>query len=674
MNFRKEVISLAKHLGAETEYLDASGKTVEPSLETLLIFIKTMGFEIHSEKDLEEAKNILKADCSRKTPVLLTENRKIRVPFSDQKEAVLTDEDGKVVFTTCKNKFLQLPEDLPPGYYFLEVSSPGNHQLRKVMIIHSPRKAYLPQKKHWGLYLGLYSLQSINNQGIGDLADLAKLQEIVIQSGASYLGLLPLHLMDKEDLLQTSPYLPLDRFAFDPIYIPLNQYTESLDNQEFSRFRKTSLVDYQQIWKAKERILRKNFERMICSEAFRENIESFLKRQGKRFALSILYQSLAAQKGNNWHNWPVEIRKPSPRLLESSCKVNDKEYLFQAFLQLLLHRYLKELTSKNKILALDLPLGFAPHGAENWIEQEIVVPEFSVGAPPDAFSPQGQDWGFHPLHPYKIRNNHYQHFISLLRFNMQYAGFLRFDHILSLKRLFWIPQGAKAHEGLYVKYPTQELLSILTLESKNANTAIIGEDLGTVPSGFRKLLQQHNVLSTRVFYFEVDRQGFPIPPEQYPPKSIFLFNTHDMPPLRGFLKSQDLKLRRKLKILEEETFVKSLLERKKFIVKMLQLLENKKLLPEDVSEEDFEEIFQALVAFGRNVPSLVKALSLEDLLGKTFQPNLPGTTIKQYPNWRKKHRINWETLRRKIDKIANYWNEPKRRCSQSSPHKKSGHN
>lgn len=659
MNFRKEVTSLAKYLGAETEYLDTSGKTVKVPLETLLIFIKTMGFEIRSEKDLEEAKNALKADHSRKLPVLLTKNRKIRVPFSEQKEAVLTDEYGKAVFTTHKNGFLQLPEDLPPGYYFLKVFSPRNHQPEKVMIIHSPGKAYLPQKNHWGLYLGLYSLQSTNNQGIGDLADLAKLQEIVVQSGASYLGLLPLHLMDKEDPLRTSPYLPLDRFAFDPIYIPLNQHPESFNDQEFNQFRKASLVDYKQIWKTKERILRKNFERTIGSEAFRENIENFLKKRGKRFALSILYQSLAAQKGNNWHNWPAEIRKPSSRLLERFRKTNDKEYLFQAFLQLLFHKYLEELTSQNKILALDLPLGFAPHGAENWIEQEIVVPEFSVGAPPDAFSPQGQNWGFHPLHPHKIRNNHYQHFISLLRFNLQYARFLRFDHILSLKRLFWIPQGAKAHEGLYVKYPTKELLSILTLESKNANTVIIGEDLGTVPPGFRKLLQQHNVLSTRVFYFEVDHQGLPIPPEQYPQKSIFLFNTHDMPPLRGFLKSRDLKLRRKLKIFEEETFVKNFLERKKFIVGMLQLLKTKKLLPEDASEEDFKEIFQALIAFGKDVPSLVKALSLEDLLEKTFQPNLPGTTIEQYPNWRKKHRIKWETLQRKIDQIANYWNETK---------------
>ncbi|BER92750.1 4-alpha-glucanotransferase [Thermatribacter velox] len=658
MNFREKVIALAKRLGVETDYLDSFGKRVEPPLETFLLFTKAMGFEIGSEKDIEEVENVLNQTSTREASVLLVKEGKVELPCQDSEEIILTSDDEKVIPLTCRNKFLEFPPDLPFGYYFLNLFCKNSPRSKKILVIHSPMKAFLPRQKHWGLHLGLYSVQSPNNQGIGDLADLARLQEAVIKFGASYLGLLPLHLMDKENPLQTSPYFPLDRFAFDPVYLPLSQPQETYPNQDFEVFRNAPLVDYQKIWKAKEKVFRANFKKLFSSPLFKEDMEKFIKLRGERFALSILYQSIAAKKGNNWRNWPREMQKPTLKLLEHFRATNEEEYMFHVFLQWLWNQHLEKLTLQNKVLAFDLPLGFAPQGAEEWVEQESMVSEFSVGAPPDPFSPQGQNWGFHPFNPHKMRENHYQHFISLLKFNMQYAKFLRFDHILSLKRLFWIPKGAEASEGLYVKYPTQELLSILTLESKRASTVIIGEDLGTIPPGFRELLQQHDILSTRVFYFETDDQGFPLAPRQYPVKSIFLLNTHDMPPLRGFIKGCDLKLRRKLKILGEEAFARSFLERKNFIAKMLKMLKNEGFLLESTSEKDFKEIFQALVVFAMHTPSVVKALSLEDLLEKVFQPNLPGTTIKQYPNWRKKHQIQWEKLQKKIAQIAFYWNEP----------------
>ena len=133
----------------------------------------------------------------------------------------------------------------------------------------------------------------------------------------------------------------------------------------------------------------------------------------------------------------------------------------------------------------DLAVGADPNGAEAWADQELVAPGASIGAPPDQLSRGGQNWGLAPVNPLALRRQSFMPFVASLRANMRHAGILRIDHVMSLNRLYWIPSGMAATEGAYVNYPFDDLLRLVALESRRQTCAVVGEDLGTVPEGFR---------------------------------------------------------------------------------------------------------------------------------------------------------------------------------------------
>ena len=164
----------------------------------------------------------------------------------------------------------------------------------------------------------------------------------------------------------------------------------------------------------------------------------------------------------------------------------------------------------------DLAVGADPNGAEAWADQELVAPGASIGAPPDALSRGGQNWGLAPVNPLVLRRQGFAPFIASLRANMRHAGVLRIDHVMSLNRLYWIPSGMEAKAGAYVNYPFEELVRLVALESWRQACAVVGEDLGTVPEGFRDTMRSANILSYRIFVFERKRDGTFVPPDRVP--------------------------------------------------------------------------------------------------------------------------------------------------------------
>ena len=274
----------------------------------------------------------------------------------------------------------------------------------------------------------------------------------------------------------------------------------------------------------------------------------------------------------------------------------------------------------------------------------------AIGAPPDAFNPQGQNWGLPPLIPERLRASGYQLFIDTLRANLPPGGMLRMDHVMGLFRLLWIPQGAEAARGAYVTYPARELLAILALESVRRRALIIGEDLGTVPPRIRRELGKSGVFSYRVFYFERDGNCHFLPPEAYPARAMATVTTHDLPTLTGFWQGHDLALKRTLNLYPEARLAEAdaaarELDRR-FLLEDLQhrgLLGDGAACEPEAGDSCPLELREAVLEYLAQSEAALMEVRLEEVFGVPEQQNLPGTR-QEHPNWRVKLPLTLEQM------------------------------
>jgi 4-alpha-glucanotransferase len=298
----------------------------------------------------------------------------------------------------------------------------------------------------------------------------------------------------------------------------------------------------------------------------------------------------------------------------------------------------------------DLALGVDPSGADLWAYRNFLVPGLTVGAPPDDFALEGQDWGFHPPNGEQYRNDCYRLFVHEIRKNCRPGGALRIDHIMKFFRLFWIPQGRSAADGTYVEYRSQDLLPILALESQRCKTLVIGEDLGTVPPQVREILRGFSILSYRLFYFERDGSGAFKEPQSYPDHALATVSTHDLPTLAGFWMEQDVHLRNHLGMFPNEADFQSALRQRKtdkeHIVQRLVasgFISEKKVATPAIYGEFTDDIHEAIVGFILSTPAKLAVLSQEDLFKDIRQQNVPGT-VSEHHNWSTKMKYSLEEL------------------------------
>jgi (1->4)-alpha-D-glucan 1-alpha-D-glucosylmutase len=293
----------------------------------------------------------------------------------------------------------------------------------------------------------------------------------------------------------------------------------------------------------------------------------------------------------------------------------------------------------------DLAVGVAIDSSDTWANSPLFANNVQVGAPPDDFSANGQDWGLPPLNPRALRETGYSLFTEILRRNMRAAGALRIDHVMGLMRIFCIPAGEHPSAGTYVDYPIDDLLGIVALESQRQTCIVIGEDLGTVPDGLRERLQAAGVLSYRLLYFEKHYEGDLSfrRPEEYPVHALVGANTHDLPTLRSFWSGSDITLRESLGLFPGESMCEQQLqERARDRERLLDALCNLSLLsPPDVAQYREtgvidDALVKAIHLYLAHTRSMLLIANLEDLLGQMEQVNLPGTDRDVYPNWRRK--------------------------------------
>ncbi|WP_126445295.1 4-alpha-glucanotransferase [Sulfuricystis multivorans] len=524
----------------------------------------------------------------------------------------------------------------------------------------------------WGLSVQLYSLRSGRNWGIGDFTDLAALVELVAAAGGDFIGLNPLHALFPDDPTRISPYSPSHRAFLNVLYIDVEAVPEfaaceavqsRIASAEFqaqlTALRAQPLVDYPGVARLKLEILRALFDFWrahagaclagfaVWREAQGEALEHFAR-------FETLQAHFRAQDPDcwGWPAWPEEYRDPASPAVAAFAENHAVEIDWHAWLQWLADSQLAAVAARARERGMaiglyrDLAVGAHPGGAEVWQWQDVFAignGGAHTGAPPDDLNLLGQDWGLPPLIPHRLREASYAPFIEVLHANMRHAGALRIDHVMGLSRLFWVPADTPATEGAYVHYPFATLLGLVARASLDHACLVIGEDLGTVPEGFRERLFAAGVLSYHPLIFERYPDGNFRLPVDMPRQALVSASTHDLPTLAGFWQGVDLEIRTRLMLFPSSAVRERLItERGWDRGRLLWALERENLLPTGVSKDPAAlpdltpEVIAAIHAYLARSPAMLLSIQPEDVFACRDQINVPGTLEDQHPNWQRK--------------------------------------
>jgi len=548
-----------------------------------------------------------------------------------------------------------------PGYHDISghwhaVPEPTLHRIVDALSKGRSEPAVLADPRHqqrafqgdgsrvWGLAVQLYAVRSSRNWGIGDFGDLRTIVKIAADSGASVVGLNPLHalLLDRPDM--ASPYAPNSRLFLNPLYIAVDLVDGfSQDDpalaDAIAAVRDSSLVDYRRVAQLKIAALGAAYDRFRSqrSEEQAADFERFRDERGdslKRFAC---FEVLRARfRGTSWRDWPQPWSNPDQGAIDELRRTESRECKFFEFLQWVADRQLARCRREAEQrglsigLYLDLAVGVDPAGADAWANQKAVLAGLSIGAPPDDFNPSGQNWGLAPFNPHSLPDNDFAAMRQLLAAAMRHAGAVRLDHVLGLMRLFLVPDGASAAQGAYIRFPFEQLLRVVAEESIKHRCIFIGEDLGTVPEGFREISARWGVWTYRVMMFERRQNGEFKPPSEYPAEALATFNTHDLPSFRGWMSGKDLITKRAIGVDPGETGD----------ARSRSQIELRRMLG-PVAGDNGPDHFAAAAGFLAATPSRIVTVAIDDLLDVVEQVNVPGT-IDQHPNWRRKLPVTLE--------------------------------
>ena len=563
---------------------------------------------------------------------------------------------------------LQLPEDLPWGYHRLTLNEGAATSL-----VVSPGRCWLPPaaeagQRLWGIAVQLYLLRSAGDWGIGDFGDLRALVELAVRERADVIGLNPLHAMFQDDPAHASPYSPASRLLLNPLNIDVAAVPGFAEGaagladagdfqQALAACRAQRDVDYAQVSRLKLPVLRKLFD--ACRHAQDQSpwrrFEAFLREHGDVLERNCLFLALREHFAaddpprRDWRDWPPAYQDPASEAVAGFAQARRQQVDFLAWLQWVAGEQLGAAAqvAANGGMAIglyrDLAVGADRAGAETWANAAAVAADAQVGAPPDIFNPAGQDWGLPPFQPRALREEGYRSFIELIRANMRHAGGLRIDHVMGLQHLYWVPAGSGPGEGAYVQYPMADMIGILALESHRQRCLVVGEDLGTVPEGFRERMADAGILSYRVLFFERDANGGFLPPADYPQLALAVVGSHDLPTLKGWWQGRDLEIKERLGLFPDANDSSSQRQARDHDRQaLLDALRAQGLLPGQ-GEPEFETLSRAAHAFLARTPSLLAMAQLDDLTAELDPVNVPATST-EHPNWRRRHSLTLEEL------------------------------
>ena len=495
---------------------------------------------------------------------------------------------------------------LPLGYHRLD-SDDGR---RTVRLIVSPRRCHpVGDDRGWGWAVQLYALRSNRSWGIGDLGDLHRFAAWAHDTGASTILLNPLHAALPGLPQPDSPYYPSSRCFRNPLYLDMTALGATAIAGDAAELNRRRMIDRDAVHELKLEALEAVWAQRNPTPGF----DRYQVEQGELLERFGTFCALAEVHGRPWNRWPENVRRPDGDGVAEFRRDFADRIRFHQWLQWLVDNQLESASSAAALMH-DVAVGVDPAGADAWMWQDVFALGARVGAPPDEFNTAGQDWGLPPFDPWQLRGARFEPFIRTVRAACRHAGAIRVDHVMGLFRLFWIPPGGSPADGVYVRYPSTELLDILALESVRAGAYVVGEDLGTVEDEVRLELARRNVLSYRLLYFE------PHPPRQYPAAAMAAVTTHDLPTVAGLWTGADLDAQRAAGVEPNEASTNDIVDR----------IAGWAGVPTDA---ETSEVVRGCYTLLAEAPSKVVVATLDDALEVCERPNMPGT-IDEYPNWR----------------------------------------
>ncbi|SFH82946.1 4-alpha-glucanotransferase [Modicisalibacter xianhensis] len=565
---------------------------------------------------------------------------------------------------------------LPP------IAEMGYHRLRiagtELTVAVAPQQCFgpadasgQPAPRLWGMAVQLYALRRPGDGGIGDTLALAHFARRAAEQGAATLAISPTHAMFSADPERYSPYSPSSRLLSNALYgAPERLLGEQavaratavcgLDD-DLRRLEADDDLDWPAAGRAKLTWLRRLYDDLLVRDddealALRRRLAEFREAGGSSLEDHCRFEALQAVRGAGyWRDWPAPLQDPASPEVARFAEEHAHEVGFHAFLQWQVTEGLADAQAVAREagmsigLIADLAVGTDDAGSQSWSRQGEMLEGVSVGAPPDAFNAQGQDWGLAAFSPHGLVRSGFRTFIDMLRASFRHAGGLRIDHILGLMRLWLVPHGAPPTQGGYVSYPLDDMLRLVALESWRHRGIVIGEDLGTVAPGFRDKLAERGILGMQVLWFEEDDNGGFLPATQWSNTAMATTSTHDLPTVAGWWAGRDIDWRSRLDMLGEDQDADS--ERqargkaRASLAGTLELLGHASPRPATLQASDLSAS-QVLDACARHIghtPSPLAILPVEDVLGLEEQANLPGT-LDEHPNWRRRWMSEADTL------------------------------
>jgi 4-alpha-glucanotransferase len=480
-----------------------------------------------------------------------------------------------------------LPAGLPSGYHWLHPADDGPATR---LIVHPERCR--PSPAAWGVAAQIYSMWRPDAWGIGDLRDVVALAQAVGERGGEAVLLSPLHAPAPTMPQEPSPYYPSSRRWLSPLLVPVDA-----PRPDFVPNAPGGTIDRDAVWRAKRTHLAGRFALERDDPAWR----AWSRAQGHELWSYASWNALADVHGPHWQEWPAELRHPSSTLV-ADLPLIDRGHAerceFHAWCQFVTHRELQDAAVSAGIgLIGDLAVGSSPDGADAWIHQDLLALDVRIGAPPDSFNEDGQEWGLPPFVPSRLRARHYQPFIAMVRAALRSMAGLRIDHVMGLFRQYWVPLGHAPSDGAYVRLPAAELLAIICLECERAGAFVVGEDLGTVEPEVHAAMSACGMSGTKVWWFDTSVSSWPT-------TSLGTVTTHDLPTVAGVWMGTDgtAEMREQLAALVD---------------------------PGSTVEDAAVAVHRAVA----KSPARLTLASLDDLAGTVVRPNLPGTWGEGTVNW-----------------------------------------
>lgn len=707
---------LAERAGLLVHWQDAQGRDQTVPEESLRTVLQQLDLPCKTIGQCEASRaRLLAEDAATALAPLLTadQGKPVQVPLAHTRPEQpfrIELEDGSVQTGVARrgaNGTLTLPAIAQAGYHklllgdievTLAVAPPRCYGVEDAVKALGLPAAEREARRPWGVSVQLYSLRRGVPSGIGDLSALSMFAEAAAREGADAVAINPLHAGFAAFPERHSPYAPSSRLFLNPLYADpapifghaaVARAVSALGlGGTFQALDAAPEIDWPAIANARQQVLRwlwQQRQQLLPGDAA-QHLEAFRAAGGKALLAHAAFEALQAQHlaqagmpgevqaAGDWRRWPVTHRSPQDAALTAFASAHPEEIGYHTFVQWLAADCLRaaQRSAREAGMAIgligDLAVGTDPTGSHAWTRQDDMLQGFSAGAPPDVYNPNGQSWGITVFSPRALRRHGFSSFIEMLRANLANVGGLRIDHALGLARVWLVPEGAPPQAGAYLRFPMDDLLRLIALESWRHRAIVVGENLGTVPATFNATLEARGMLGIDVLWFEREKpeekagkaddqpevqtesedgkaDAVPAftPPEDWPPVAIATTTTHDLPTVAGWWAGQDIGWRARLGQLGPgETEAGARAQRARDREALWQALCDAGLARGDMPEADRPPV-AAILAWLSRARTPLRLVPVEDLMADPEQPNLPGTT-EGHPNWKRRMQPDIQSL------------------------------